>query len=742
MKVTTVGGGPGGLYAAILLKTADPSRQITVLERNAPDDTFGWGVVFSRATLAELEAADEPTYTALMRASATWDPVEIHFKGEVVRAGGNRFAAISRKTLLAILQSRCAELGIEVQYKCEVQDVDSLLGCDLLIAADGANSLVRGRFAEQFKPKFTPEGGKFIWLGTTRPMDAFTFVFAQTDAGQWQAHAYPFSETHSTFIVEVDQRTWTRAGVGEWAASGLAPGESDMRSIEFCEELFSEYLAGHPLLPNNSKWLDWRTIKNASWHHGNVVLLGDAAHTAHFSIGSGTKLAMEDAIALADALGSGSCLDEALGSYEADRKVAVEMVQDAARESLDWFDRYARYAAFDPPQFAYSLLTRSKRVTFDSLRRRDRRFLTGFEQWFAERDDGPHAAARLSAPQPWQSPLTLGPTSLHNRIALTVSATELPAREGVVEAAACQVAADLAGTGAALVVLQGVAVQAAGRISPESPGLYEPRHAEAWSAYVQNARSLAGAAVGIQLMHAGARASMRPAREGADVPLHRGWPTLAASARAYTPGGPVPSQIGPAGMEAAVSAFVWAAQEAATCGFDIIELHLAHGYLLAGFLSPLTNERDDEYGGSLENRARFPMEVVEAVRAVWPRDRLLSVTLSGSDLQRGGSGLAEAVTVASWLRERGVDVASVVAGQTTPLARAAYETAFYAPFCDAVRNEAGLATIASGNIGSLDDANHVIAAGKADICVLGRPRDAEPDWLERWRRRGRQFSPS
>jgi anthraniloyl-CoA monooxygenase len=722
MKVVAVGGGPGGLYAALLLKKADPSADIAVYERNAPDDTFGFGLVFSAATLAQLEDADAPSYDALMRACARWDPVDIAFAGARIRARGNRFAAISRKRLLAILQQRCRQVGITLEFRHEITDPAEILDADLVLGADGINSRTRARFASTFGPRLDVEGSKYIWLGTTLPLTAFTFFFAENDHGRFQAHAYPYDERMSTFIVECDHQTWRTAGLDR--AGSLAPGESDLAGVEYCQRLFAEHLAGHRLVVNNSRWLDWTTVRNRRWHRDHVVLLGDAAHTAHFSIGSGTKLALEDAIALVDAMQRCNRLDDALDGYEASRRPVVERLQDAAAESMDWFARYPRrYAHFAPPQFAYSLLTRSTRVTHDNLRSRDPVLVDTYERWFAQRD------GRLRvAPPPALTPLSLRATTLPNRTVLTAP-NAFTATAGMPLDADVAAVAGLSRSGAGLVLVSMVAVSERARATSACRGLYASAHQAAWEGVITQAPGTA--TFGVQLVHAGRRGATRPRTAGTDRPLRQGaWPLVSASPLPYTPASQTPAALDRDGMDATTAAFTTATRMAAGAGFGLVEVHAGSGYLLGSFISPLTNHRADRYGGDIGQRMAFPLEVVAAVRDAWPDDRPLSVCLTASDLAPGGISEDDAVAAACMLAEAGVDVINVGAGHTTPGFRAVYDhRAFLAGWSDLIRNRARVPTMTSGNIPAPWAANDVIAAGKADLCVLDPPAGQNPAWV-------------
>jgi anthraniloyl-CoA monooxygenase len=728
VKITSIGGGPGGLYAAILLKRADPGADVTVFERNAPDDTFGFGVVFSEATLGELADADLRSYEALMDACARWDPVEVRYGGERIRAGGNRFAAVSRHRLLNLLQHRAAELGVDVRFQSEVDDIDAVVAdADLVIAADGINSAVRARYAAAFGPSLTPEGCTFIWLGTPKVFDAFTFIFLETPYGLFQAHVYPFSDDRSTFIVECSLDTWRAAGLDAVDAGDLPPGVNDEKSIAFLEDLFADHLDGRGLIGNNSKWLDWRTVRNRRWRHENVVVIGDAAHTAHFSIGSGTKLALEDAIALARSLERADDLETALRWYEGDRRPAVERVQAAAAESLDWFGRYRRYWGFAAPQFTYQLLSRSARVDHDNLKRRDPGLVLAVDRWFAERSGLPRPS--LVPPPPALTPFRLRDLEVASRVVLVAGA--VPAvQDGRPPEAVRQEVAVLGRGGAGLVLLDHVAVAPDARTTPEDLGLWDDEQA---STFGDLATATGAAPLGIVLTHAGPRGATRPRREGADRPLRRGgWPLVAASPIPYTASAPPPQALDGAAMDAIREAFAAAARRAGATGAALLGVDMGHGRLLASFLSPLTNRRDDEYGGDVAGRLRFPLAVLEAVRGVWPEDRPLLVRLTADDRHPGGISPEDVVTIARELRDRGADLVDVVSGQTVAHDRPEYDGAYNAPLADLVRNEAGVPTLVGGGITALGGIDHLVVGGVADLCIL-RPVPPDPAWLDRAR---------
>lgn len=727
MRIACLGGGPGGLYLAISVKLRDPGCEVTVYERNRPDDTFGWGVVFSDQTLANLKANDPVTAAAIEAAFVHWDDIEVRFRGAAIRSGGHGFAGLGRRRLLNILHARARELGVELVFEHEVEDLSAFAGHDLIVAADGLNSRVRNARPETFGVEVDVRANKYVWLGTTQTFEAFTFAFEQTEHGWIWAHAYQFEPGASTFIMECTERTWRGLGFDR------------MDQDETCragERLFARHLGGHRLMSNarhlrGSAWLNFPRVRCRTWRDGKVVLLGDAAHTAHFSIGSGTKLAFEDAISLAGALTSGRPLDAALEAYQAERQIEVLKLQNAARNSTEWFEAVERYVGLEPVQFAYSLLTRSQRVSHENLRLRDRPWLEGVERWFAGRA-GVRVEPDRRPPPPMFTPLRLRGLELANRVVVSPMCM-YSAEDGLIDDFHLVHLGARALGGAGLVVTEMTDVSPEGRISPGCAGMYRPEHRDAWKRVVDFVHGRTTAKICLQLGHAGRKGSAHvPWGPDADQPLTEGgWETLAPSPLPWAEGWPTPRAMTRGDMDAVIGQHVRAARWADEAGFDMLELHCAHGYLLSSFLTPVSNRREDAYGGSLENRLRFPLEVFAAVRAVWPQDRPMSVRLSATDWVEDGLAPEESVAIARAFADAGADLIDVSAGQTTPEARPVYGRMFQTPFSDRIRNEAGVATIAVGNIYEPDHVNGILAAGRADLCALARPHLADPNWTLR-----------
>ncbi len=718
-----MGAGPAGLYLAILLKRDDPSHQVTVYERNRVEDTFGFGVVFSDETLENVGEADLETNQAMAAAAARWEDIEIHYRGTVMRSTGHRFSGVERKTLLELLARRAQALGVEVRWQTEIGDLSDcgLPAADLIVAADGVASVIRDRLADQFEPRIDRRRNRFVWLGSTRPFPAFTFYFKTSPAGLWRTHAYQYAPGRSTFIVEAREETWQASGLAE---------DDEQATVAYLERLFQDELEGHPLLANHSIWRRFPTVRNARWHSGNVVLLGDAAHTAHFSVGSGTKLAMEDAIALAAALRVERSVPEALASYEAGRRPQVESLQRAAQASLEWFESVERYQDTEPLQFAFNLLTRSLRITHENLRLRDPALVGQVDRWFAEQAGkaSGRAVTLDPCPPPLFTPYRLRELVLPNRVVVS-SMCQYRAEDGLPNDWHLVHLGSRAVGGAGLVMTEMTDVSREGRISPGCAGMYLPAHVEGWRRIVEFVHRASEAKIGIQLSHAGRKGSTRVLWEGEDEPLEEGnWPIIAPSPIPYRPHNQMPRAMTRADMDRVADDFVRATGMAAAAGFDLVELHLAHGYLLASFISPLTNRRTDEYGGPLANRMRYPLEIVSRVRAEWPAARPLSVRISATDWAPGGMEAHDAVEVARMVVAAGADIVDVSAGQTVPEGKPVYGRQFQTPFSDRIRHEARVPTMTVGNISSAADVNTILAAGRADLVVLARAHLWDPYW--------------
>ncbi|WP_284976256.1 bifunctional salicylyl-CoA 5-hydroxylase/oxidoreductase [Arthrobacter sp. efr-133-TYG-104] len=727
MKIAIVGGGPGGLYFAALMKQLDASHDITLWERNAASDTFGFGVVFSDETLGGIGNADPVVAEYMSRRFARWSDIDIHFRDETITVGGQGFAAMSRKELLELLQHRCIELGVDVRFSTLAPAIEELeANYDLVLAADGINSQIRAKYADAFRPTLDPRSNKFMWLGTNQVFEAFKFFVKETEWGVMQIHGYPYSDEGSTFIVEMHQDVWHAAGFDETANEVFPPGVSDEKSIAKIRGIFAEELDGYEVLTNNSKWINFTTVRNESWRKGNVVLLGDAAHTAHFSIGSGTKLAMEDSLALAACLHEHPTVQAALEAYETERRPVVASTQRAAQASLEWFERIGQYKDQDPTQFAFNLLTRSRRITQENLRLRDPEFAEAVDRDFAE-------SQGLSdvAPAMFQ-PFRIGGLELKNRI--VVSPMDMySAVDGIPGDFHKVHLGSKALGGAGLVMTEMVCVSEAGRITPGCSGLYTDAQRDSWKEIVDFVHSRSTAKIGAQLGHSGRKGSTKLMWEGIDQPLESGnWTAVAPSALPYGPGNQTPVELDRAGMDAIKAEFVAATVRAGQAGFDLLEIHAAHGYLLSSFLSPVSNKRTDEYGGSLENRLRFPLEVFDAVRAAWPANKPLTVRISATDWIEGGNTSDDSVAIAKAFVEHGAAGLDVSTGQVAKEEKPAYGRSYQTPFADRIRQEvaapAGVAVIAVGAISSYDDVNSILLAGRADLIALGRTHLYDPQW--------------
>ena len=718
-RIVCLGGGPAGLYAAILLRKALPSASIEVYERNRPDDTFGWGVVFSDQTMDNFRSTDPASHGRILADFHHWDDIAIHFGGQRFVSGGHGFCGIGRKRLLAILQERARELGVRQAFLHEVDGEGGFADADLVIAADGINSKTRNRHSEVFEPDIDPRRCRFIWLGTTQTFAAFTFAFERTEHGWFQIHAYQFSKDLSTVIVETREETWKAHGLDRFDTK---------QSIAFCEQLFGRYLDGHRLQSNaghlrGSAWLNFNRVFCKRWHHGKVVLIGDAAHTAHFSIGSGTKLAMEDAISLCRHVTGGTDLDHALGAYHEERSVEVLKLQSAARNRMEWFENVARHAHLPPQQFAYSLLTGSQRIGHENLQARDPRFVERYERWLAIRSG-------VEDPRPPMFlPFKLRGLELVNRVVVSPMA-QYCATHGVPDDWHLVHYGHRALGGAGLLYTEMTCVSPEGRITPGCTGLWNETQRDAWRRIVDFVHRQTPAKICLQLGHSGRKGSTQLGWEKMDHPLPAGnWPLVAPSPLPYLPeSSQTPIEMTRADMEKVRGDFVRAARFGMQGGFDMLELHMAHGYLLASFLSPLTNRRRDRFGGDIHGRLRFPLEVLEAVRAEWTDDKPLSVRISATDWADGGLCEEDLFAIARAFKNAGVDLIDVSTGQTVPWQKPVYGRMWQAPFADLVRNEIGIATMAVGNIYDPDHVNSIIASGRADLCAIARPHLANPAW--------------
>ena len=736
MHIVCIGGGPAGLYFGLLMKTRWPNHQITVVERNLPYDTFGWGVVFSDATMENMHVWDAKTADEIQKSFSHWDDIELLFKGRCIRSGGHGFVGIGRKKLLNILQARCEELGVVLRFDCEVKSDLDFPDADLIIASDGINSIIRSHYQDIFKPDIITRPNRYIWLGTHKLYDAFTFDFQKTEHGWFQAHIYKFDSTTSTFIVECPEHVWL--------AHALDKADQN-ESIAFCEKLFSKNLNGAKLMTNarhlrGSAWLNFQRVVCEQWwlknkHGSHVVLMGDAVHTAHFAIGSGTKLAIEDAIELTKQFEEIGCdrnqISNVLTRYQELRRVETLKIQNAAWNAMEWFevcgDRYCDQ--LEPEQFMYSMLTRSQRISHENLRLRDKNWLEGYEQWFASRTQ----TSKGTHTPPMFTPFTARSVTLKNRVVVSPMA-QYSAHEGVPgDFHLVHLGARAIG-GAGLVFAEMICVSPDARITPGCPGLWNEAQTDAWKRIVDWVHQNSDAKMAAQIGHAGAKGSTRRAWDGIDQPLDNfgdelNWPLLSASEQQYLEG---VSQVSRAmtreDMANVKNNFVQSANFAAVAGFDWLELHCAHGYLLSSFISPLTNCRNDEYGGTLENRLRYPLEVFKAVRAVWPQHLPMSVRISAHDWVEGGITPADAVNIAKAFKTAGADVIDCSSGQVSKQEKPVFGRMFQTPFADRIRQEAGIATIAVGAISEADHVNSIIAAGRADLCAIARPHLANPAW--------------
>jgi len=720
MKIEIIGGGPAGLYYALLMKKNDPSHEITIYELNRPDDTFGFGVVFSAETLGHFRDYDDVTYDRMRETFAYWDDIETFFKGEKITSRGHGFCGMSRKELLLILQARCRDLGVKIHFETDITSLDQIAqDADLIVAANGINSWIREAYSESFKPSYDWRPNKFVWLGSTKPLDAFTFDFRENNAGIWNLHAYQYNDDMTTIIIETTGETWEKAGMD---------GATEDETVAYCTELYKDLLDGHPLIKNRSLWRNFPTIMLESYVHENMVIMGDAAHTAHFSIGSGTKLAMEDAIALFEECTAHDNVKDALAGYDANRHDEVGRIVHAAEVSLVWFEQLQRYWDMDPTQFTFSLMSRSKAITYDNLRLRDAQFIDEVDRWFvrdAALKFGPPVPADKPTPADKPAPPMFAPFQLRNmRLA-----------NRVVVAPMCQYCAEdgmpgewhhvhltsRALGGAGLVMTEMSCISPDARITPGCVGIWSDDQAAAWKRTVDFIHDQTSSKIAMQIGHAGRKGATKLAWDGIDQPLDSGaWDIIAPSPLPYLANSQVPREMTRDDMDRVKGDFIAAFRRAASIGIDMAELHCAHGYLLAGFLSPVTNKRTDEYGGSMENRLRFPLEVFDACREVWPDERPMSVRISAHDWVPGGNEGDDALEIARAFKSHGCDLVNVSTGQTDSAEQPVYGRMFQTPFSEQIRLEAGIPTIVAGNIFTWDQVNTIVASGRSDLVALAR----------------------
>lgn len=732
MTIVIIGAGPAGLFLSILLKKARPEWTVTVYEQNPRGNTFGWGIVFSDGTMENLAAADDKVARLTSDSLAHWDDIEVHFKGRVMRSSGHGFIGVGRHRFIEILTNRAEELGVRLHFDCRVNGPSDFPDADVIVGADGVNSVVRNEYSGDFGADVSAWNNRFTWLGTHRQFPAFTFYFKETAHGWFQAHCYQFSDDTSTFIVECPEDTWRSAGLDQMSKED---------GIAFCERLFSEHLDGHNLLDNSphlegpDMWLTFPKIDNETWHHEHMVLLGDASATAHFSIGSGTKLALESAIVLSEKIvkqeSVENTLEEVLAEYEDERRIEVLRLQNAARNSTEWFESVTLRCGMEPEQFMYSLLTRSQRVSHENLRLRDQAWLEGYEQWLAGKLAGGKGD---SAIPPMFIPFRLREMELTNRVAVSPMAM-YSAEDGMVNDFHLVHLGQRALGGAGLVFTEMTCVSPEGRITPGCAGMWTDEQAEAYARIVAFIHEHSHAKVALQLGHSGRKGSCkRPFDAYGDdnKPLDQdNWDLMAPSALPYSDENQRPRKMTRDDMDVVLQQFVDATKRGVSAGFDLLEFHCAHGYLLSTFLSPLTNQRTDDYGGTRENRLRFPLEVFDAMRAVWPDEKPMSVRVSATDWVDGGTTIEDSVAIAAAFAEHGADIVDVSAGQVSPDQQPVYGRMFQTPFAERIRLEADAAVMAVGNIYEPDHVNSILASGRADLCLLARPHLSDPHWTLR-----------
>ena len=710
-KITIIGGGPGGLYFGILAKKQWPSVQIDVYERNRRDDTFGFGVVFSDQTLGFLNKYDNPSYESIRRSFAYWDDVDVHYQGQQLRSAGNGFCGCSRLTLLNLLYDRAEELDIKLHFESEVTPDDSFNDSDLVIVADGVNSAFRERYAEHFGTDIEFRRNQFCWLGSTKPLEAFKYFFRKTEFGILVMHAYQYEEGRSTWICEMQPETWQAHGFDEL---------DEDASARLMEKIFADDLDGYPLITNRSLWRQFPMIRNKTWIKDRMVLIGDAQHTAHYSIGSGTKLAMESSIALFESLKANEDIDVALAAFDKERRADVEITQHAADVSLAWFESMDEHWDVEPEKFAFQVMSRSKQITYENLRLRDNAFVDNVVAAFIKAQRNVGYEVEDGTP-PMFAPFKLREMQLANRVVMSPMA-QYSAQDGVPGDWHLVHYGSRGIGGSGLIYTEMTCPSPEARITPGCTGIWNNEQTGAWKRIVDFVHANGPAKMCLQIGHAGRKGSTRVAWEGMDLPLEsHNWPIISASPIPYREESATPSELSASQMDEITDTFVQATKNAESAGFDMIELHAAHGYLMASFLSPLTNQRTDEYGGTVENRMRFPLRVFEAMRSVWPQHKPMSVRVSATDWAEGGLTEVDLLAICSAFKRAGADVINVSTGQTVSFEKPVYGRMFQVPFADKIKHRVGIPTIVAGNITNADQVNTVVLSGRADLVALARP---------------------
>ena len=723
MKISVIGGGPGGLYYALLTKKRNPECEIDIFEQNRADDTFGFGVVFSDETLDEFLAADPESYDLIRESFAWWGDIVIEHKGKRTIVGGNGFAGCSRQTLLTMLQDRCAQVGVNMHFSQAIDDAAFEEKCetsDLVVLADGINSAFRKKYEKDFGVKTEEKRNKFTWLGSTRPLDAFTFFFKETEHGHFCAHTYQYEEGRSTWVVETTPECWAACGF---------EGKSEAETARYLENVFEQELEGHKFLTNRSMWRNFPKITCESWNHKNMVMIGDNKATAHWSIGSGTKLAMECAIALSDAtVEHGRDIEKIFAQYEDERRTPVEITQHNAEVSLRWFENMPLHWDKDHFAFAFSVMSRGKSVTWDNLKLRDAKFLEDAEQEYYARykhETGRDVAA--DKPTPMFTPFTLRDMRLENRVVMAPMAQYCAEDGNLTDWHFTHYTARAIG-GAGLIFTEMTCPTDDARITTGCAGLWSDEQESQWKRIVDFIHETSDTKIALQLGHAGRKGSTKTPELGMDMPMDEGnWPLISASPIPYIDGtSQIPAEITREKMDEIRETFVAAANRGQNAGFDMLELHCAHGYLLASFLSPLTNQRTDDYGGSVENRVKFPLEMFKALRAVWPNEKPMSVRLSSSDWADGGLTLDDLKVVAQTFKDAGVDIIHTSSGETVKWQKPVFGRMWQTPFAEFVKQHVDIPTIAVGDITLPEQINTIICDERADLCALARPHLNNP----------------